>query len=196
MKGKGNHKLLTAIQHILALSVLGAALTGCQGGNPIPATAEPTTETIAETTSTSVETWSMQAALVNDKGEVLETTELTAKVMVWNQGDGRDYYNVTFDYPENVYNTAPGVMPYPTDDMAYTCCAGFGYEKGEMQASEAIQFYFGLDLEKECFIMDIDDGQDVYLLASRSPDADVAALWAHFQDFIDMVPDHFPTIIG
>ncbi len=196
MKGKGNHKLLTAIQHILALSVLGAALTGCQGGNPIPATAEPTTETIAETTSTSVETWSMQAALVNDKGEVLETTELTAKVMVWDQGDGRDYYNVTFDYPENVYNTAPGVMPYPTDDMAYTCCAGFGYEKGEMQASEAIQFYFGLDLEKECFIMDIDDGQDVYLLASRSPDADVAALWAHFQDFIDMVPDHFPTIIG
>ena len=196
MKGKGNHKLLTAIQHILALSILGAALTGCQGGNPIPATAEPTTETIAETTSTSVETWSMQAALVNDKGEVLETTELTAKVMVWDQGDGRDYYNVTFDYPENVYNTAPGVMPYPTDDMAYTCCAGFGYEKGEMQASEAIQFYFGLDLEKECFIMDIDDGQDVYLLASRSPDADVAALWAHFQDFIDMVPDHFPTIIG
>ena len=196
MKGKGNHKLLTAIQHILALSVLGAALTGCQGGNPIPATAEPTTETIAETTSTSVETWSMQAALVNDKGEVLETTELTAKVMVWDQGDGRDYYNVTFDYPEDVYNTAPGVMPYPTDDMAYTCCAGFGYEKGEMQASEAIQFYFGLDLEKECFIMDIDDGQDVYLLASRSPDADVAALWAHFQDFIDMVPDHFPTIIG
>ena len=196
MKGKGNHKLLTAIQHILAPSVLGAALTGCQGGNPIPATAEPTTETIAETTSTSVETWSMQAALVNDKGEVLETTELTAKVMVWDQGDGRDYYNVTFYYPEDVYNTAPGVMPYPTDDMAYTCCAGFGYEKGEMQASEAIQFYFGLDLEKECFIMDIDDGQDVYLLASRSPDADVAALWAHFQDFIDMVPDHFPTIIG
>ena len=196
MKGKGNHKLLTAILHILALSVLAAALTGCQGGNPIPATAEPTTETIAETTSTSVETWSMQAALVNDKGEVLEITELTAKVMVWDQGDGRDYYNVTFDYPENVYNTAPGVMPYPTDDMAYTCCAGFGYEKGEMQASEAIQFYFGLDLEKECFIMDIDDGQDVYLLASRSPDADVAALWAHFQDFIDMVPDHFPTIIG
>ena len=196
MKGKGNHKLLTAIQHILALSILAAALTGCQGGNPIPATAEPTTETIAETTSTSVETWSMQAALVNDKGEVLETTELTAKVMVWDQGDGRDYYNVTFDYPENVYNTAPGVMPYPTDDMAYTCCAGFGYEKGEMQASEAIQFYFGLDLEKECFIMDIDDGQDVYLLASRSPDADVAALWAHFHDFIDMVPDHFPTIIG
>ena len=196
MKGKGNHKLLTAILHILALSVLAAPLAGCQGGNPIPATAEPTTETIAETTSTSVETWSMQAALVNDKGEVLETTELTAKVMVWNQGDGRDYYNVTFDYPENVYNTAPGVMPYPTDDMAYTCCAGFGYEKGEMQASEAIQFYFGLDLEKECFIMDIDDGQDVYLLASRSPDADVAALWAHFQDFIDMVPDHFPTIIG
>lgn len=196
MKGKGNHKLLTAILHILALSILAAALTGCQGGNPIPATAEPTTETIAETTSTSVETWSMQAALVNDKGEVLETTELTAKVMVWDQGDGRDYYNVTFDYPENVYNTAPGVMPYPTDDMAYTCCAGFGYEKGEMQASEAIQFYFGLDLEKECFIMDIDDGQDVYLLASRSPDADVAALWAHFQDFIDMVPDHFPTIIG
>lgn len=196
MKGKGNHKLLTAIQHILALSILAAALTGCQGGNPIPATAEPTTETIAETTSTSVETWSMQAALVNDKGEVLETTELTAKVMVWDQGDGRDYYNVTFDYPENVYNTAPGVMPYPTDDMAYTCCAGFGYEKGEMQVSEAIQFYFGLDLEKECFIMDIDDGQDVYLLASRSPDADVAALWAHFQDFIDMVPDHFPTIIG
>ena len=196
MKGKGNHKLLTAILHILALSVLAAALTGCQGGNPIPATAEPTTETIAETTSTSVETWSMQAALVNDKGEVLETTELTAKVMVWDQGDGRDYYNVTFDYPENVYNTAPGVMPYPTDDMAYTCCAGFGYEKGETQASEAIQFYFGLDLEKECFIMDIDDGQDVYLLASRSPDADVAALWAHFQDFIDMVPDQFPTIIG
>lgn len=196
MKGKGNHKLLTAILHILALSVLAAPLAGCQGGNPIPATAEPTTETIAETTSTSVETWSMQAALVNDKGEVLETTELTAKVMVWDQGDGRDYYNVTFDYPENVYNTAPGVMPYPTDDMAYTCCAGFGYEKGEMQASEAIQFYFGLDLEKECFIMDIDDGQDVYLLASRSPDADVAALWAHFQDFIDMVPDHFPTIIG
>lgn len=196
MKGKGNHKLLTAILHILALIVLAAPLAGCQGGNPIPATAEPTTETIAETTSTSVETWSMQAALVNDKGEVLETTELTAKVMVWNQGDGRDYYNVTFDYPENVYNTAPGVMPYPTDDMAYTCCAGFGYEKGEMQASEAIQFYFGLDLEKECFIMDIDDGQDVYLLASRSPDADVAALWAHFQDFIDMVPDHFPTIIG
>ena len=196
MQGKGNHKLLTAILHILPLSVLAAALTGCQGGNPIPATAEPTTETIAETTSTSVETWSMQAALVNDKGEVLETTELTAKVMVWDQGDGRDYYNVTFDYPENVYNTAPGVMPYPTDDMAYTCCAGFGYEKGEMQASEAIQFYFGLDLEKECFIMDIDDGQDVYLLASRSPDADVAALWAHFQDFIDMVPDHFPTIIG
>ena len=196
MKVKGNHNLLTAIQHILALSVLAAALTGCQGGHPIPATAEPTTETIAETTSTSVETWSMQAALVNDKGEVLETTELTAKVMVWDQGDGRDYYNVTFDYPEDVYNTAPGVMPYPTDDMAYTCCAGFGYEKGEMQASEAIQFYFGLDLEKECFIMDIDDGQDVYLLASRSPDADVAALWAHFQDFIDMVPDHFPTIIG
>ena len=196
MKGKGNHKLLTAILHILALSVLAAPLAGCQGGNPIPATAEPTTETIAETTSTSVETWSMQAALVNDKGEVLETTELTAKVMVWDQGDGRDYYNVTFDYPEDVYNTAPGVMPYPTDDMAYTCCAGFGYEKGEMQASEAIQFYFGLDLEKECFIMDIDDGQDVYLLASRSPDADVAALWAHFQDFIDMVPDHFPTIIG
>lgn len=196
MKGKGNHKLLTAILHILALSVLAAPLAGCQGGNPIPATAEPTTETIAETTSTSVETWSMQAALVNDKGEVLETTELTAKVMVWDQGDGRDYYNVTFDYPENVYNTAPGVMPYPTDDMAYTCCAGFGYEKREMQASEAIQFYFGLDLEKECFIMDIDDGQDVYLLASRSPDADVAALWAHFQDFIDMVPDHFPTIIG
>ena len=196
MKGKGNHKLRTAIQHILALRIRAAALTGCQGGNPIPATAEPTTETIAETTSTSVETWSMQAALVNDKGEVLETTELTAKVMVWDQGDGRDYYNVTFDYPENVYNTAPGVMPYPTDDMAYTCCAGFGYEKGEMQASEAIQFYFGLDLEKECFIMDIDDGQDVYLLASRSPDADVAALWAHFQDFIDMVPDHFPTIIG
>ena len=196
MKGKGNHKLLTAILHILALSILAAALTGCQGGNPIPATAEPTTETIAETTSTSVETWSMQAALVNDQGEALETTELTAKVMVWDQGYGRDYYNVTFDYPENVYNTAPGVMPYPTDDMAYTCCAGFGYEKGEMQASEAIQFYFGLDLEKECFIMDIDDGQDVYLLASRSPDADVAALWAHFQDFIDMVPDHFPTIIG
>lgn len=188
MKGKYHYTVRKAMLFVLVLCIAAAALAGCQRAEPVAATTEPT--------ETGDAPWQMKAVLVNDKGEVLETTELTATVRVWDQGEGRDSYKLTFDYPENIYNSVAGVMPTPDSETPYTCCAGIGYEKGDAQATDAIQFYLGLDLEKKCFIMDMDDGQDVYLIAYTSSDDDAAALWAHFQDFLDMVPAEFPTIIG
>lgn len=149
-------------------------------------------ETPPETTDSLVNTWSMQAALVNNKGEVLETMELSAEVMVWDQ-NGREYYSLNFSYPEDIYNSVSGVMPYPDDENAYTCCYGIGTEKG-LEGKSAALFYVGFDLAYEAFIVDFDDGQDVYLIAYRSADADLSTLWTHFQDFIAMVqPTTEPT---
>ena len=192
---KKKYKRFVIVVYILALMVFSIITNGCSNESVVSVVV-PATESIPGTNPPANQPWSMKAVLVNNKGEALETLELSLNVMIWEQEDGRNYYSATFNYPENVYNSISGVMPYPSDENAYTCCTGFGYEKGSQSSSEAILFYFGLDLEKECFIMDIDDGQDVYLIAHTSPDADITALWEYFQPFIHMVPDQFPEVIG
>jgi hypothetical protein len=52
--------------------------------------------------------------------------------------------------------------------------------------------YFGLDYAKGCVIIDFDDEKDVYLIASIDSNADMAALWTHFQGFFDIRPEQWP----
>lgn len=183
---------------VLSLFLLVTMLFGCSNNIPTTPSTEPTTEpTTAPTAEPTVmpdNAWAMTAALVDSSGQVLETSELTARVMIWEQ-EGRDYYSLGFRYPDGIYNSTSGVMPYPEDETAYTCCSGFRTESGG-QGDVTGSYYVAFDPEKECFIVDFDDGEDLYLIAYRSPDADISALWDHFQDFFTMMPDAFPQIAG
>lgn len=155
---------------------------------------DPTEPSTDETTTLPDNTWAMGAVLVNNQGEVLESLELTAKVMIWEQ-EGRESYSLSFTYPEDISNSGGGVMPYPEDENGYTCSSGVSIEKGP-EGKHTGSYYVGFDAEKECFIVDFDDGEDVYLIAYRSPDSNISDLWDHFQDFFAMRPENFPKVIG
>lgn len=196
-------KVVPILRVLLVLAVLLCACVQEPEPTTVPTTeptAEPTTEpTTKPTTEPTTEptimpdnNWTMCAIVVNDKGEVQETMELTAKVMIWEQ-EGRGYYSLSFNYPENIYNSGGGPLPYPENENDYTCCSGVRTEKGTA-GKRAGPYYVAFDLDNECFIVDFDDGEDVYLIAYREPNADNSELWNHFQDFFTMRPENFPSV--
>lgn len=170
---------------LLALAMMLSACTD----QPVEPTDARTLEDIEFPVNT---TWNMTAVLVDRQGQVQETTGLTAKVQAWVQ-DGETYYSLKFLYPENIYNSVFGVIPGADQEQAYYCCAGTATETGE-EGKRAPSLCAALDLTKECFIADFDDGRDVYLMAFTDPGADITALWAHFQDFIAQRPEAFPKV--
>ena len=138
-------------------------------------------------------TWTtVSAVLVNDQGEVQENLELTVNAMTWEE-DGRGYYNLRFDYPETVHNSGQGVLPYGDYEYPYTCSNGIGVEKGP-EGKHAWTYYVGFDPEMGSFIVDFDDGENVYLIAYWGANKDIPALWDHFRDFITMRPENFPNV--
>lgn len=186
-------KVALILSVLLALAML---LSACAAGGP----GETTASTTESTAASSIEdiqfpvntAWNMTAVLVDQQGQVKETMELTAKVKAWEQ-EGEIYYALYFHYPENIYNSVSGVIPNTDQGKPYNCCGGTGAETGEA-GKRAASLYAAFDLVKECFIADFDDGEDVYLIAYKNPNADLDALWAYFQDFIEMRPDEFPKV--
>ena len=136
--------------------------------------------------------WDMTALLVDAQGQTLETVELTAKVKVWEQ-EGEVCYALNFLYPENIYNSVTGVVPNAERGKPYNCCAGTGVETGEA-GKRGPSLYIAFDYIEGCFMADFDDGKDVYLIAYKNPNEDVSAIWAYFQDFIQMRPEEFPKV--
>ena len=134
--------------------------------------------------------WDMTAAVVDAQGQTLETVDLTAKVKVWEQ-EGEVCYALNFLYPENIYNSVTGVVPNAEQGKPYNCCAGTGVETGEA-GKRGPSLYIAFDYIKGCFMADFDDGKDVYLIAYKNPNEEVSAIWAYFQDFIQMRPEEFP----
>ena len=178
-------KILSFISLLLVMLVL---LCAC-GKTPEPKT-EPT---IAEQLQLPLNTaWDMQAVLVDAQGKVLETMTLTAKVKAWEQ-EGVVCYGLYFHYPETIYNSVSGTVPKVEQGIPYNCCAGTGSETGTA-GKRGPSLYAAFDLEKGCFIADFDDEKDVYLIAYKNSNANVNALWAYFQDFIQMRPAEFPEV--
>lgn len=166
--------ILSAILILICLN-----LFGCKA----PSSTEPTPNL-----------WSMNAALVNQKGEVLETMTLSAEVIFWEQ-DGRNFYKISFDYPDNFNNSASGQTPAPDSDDPFYWGTGSNIEKG-ISGKVRKGFYIGFDPETESFLVDFDDGQDVYLIADRNADLDIQDLWEYYQKHISIIPTEFPTFIN
>ena len=138
--------------------------------------------------------WDLYGCLVNEKGEVQENAELSMKVITWDIEDGSDEFAVRFYYPaDTIYYDVSGTLLDENSQYTYACRPGFGGEKGSDVVANYL-IYFGLDLENECIIIDFDDGQDIYLIASTDPDADISALWEHFQGFFELRPDEWPIV--
>ena len=166
------------------LILLAGVLSAC-GETPEP--------TVAEEIQLPLNTqWDMTAVLVDAKGQTLETMELTAKIKVWEQ-EGEVCYALNFLYPENIYNSVTGVVPNAERGKPYNCCAGTGVETGEA-GKRGPSLYIAFDYIKGCFMADFDDGKDVYLIAYKNPKEEVSAIWAYFQDFIQMRPEEFPKV--
>lgn len=164
------------------LILLAGVLCAC-GETPEP--------TVAEEIQLPLNTqWDMATVLVDAHGQTLETVELTAKVKVWEQ-EGEVCYALNFLYPENIYNSVTGVVPNAERGKPYNCCAGTGVETGEA-GKGGPSLYIAFDYIKGCFMADFDDGKDVYLIAYKNPKEEVSAVWAYFQDFIQMRPEEFP----
>lgn len=202
-------KFTSILSILLILTVLLSACAGEPEPTIVPTTeptaapttdptvlpTEPPTEPPTESTGLPNNTWTnVSAILVNNEGQVLENLELTVNAMTWEE-DGRGYYNLRFDYPETIHNSGQGVLPYGDYEYPYTCSNGIGAEKGP-EGKHAWTYYVGFDPKMGCFIVDFDDGEDVYLIAYWGMNDDVSALWGHFQDFIAMRPENFPKIIG
>ena len=175
----------------LILGVLAALvmlLSACGG------VVEPTTEpAVAEEIQLPLNTqWDMTAAVVDAQGQTLDTMALTAKVKVWEQ-EGEVCYALNFLYPENIYNSVTGTVPKAEQGKPYSCCAGTSVETGEA-GKRGPTLYIAFDYIKGCFMADFDDNKDVYLIASKDSDAELDALWAYFQDFIQMRPEEFPKV--
>lgn len=166
------------------LLVLTGVLCAC-GETPEP--------TVAEEIQLPLNTqWDMTAVLVDAQGQTVETVDLTAKVKVWEQ-EGEVCYALNFLYPENIYNSVTGVVPNAERGKPYNCCAGTGVETG-VAGKRGPSLYIAFDYIKGCFMADFDDGKDVYLIAYKNPNEDVSAIWAYFQDFIQMRPEEFPKV--
>ena len=183
---------------VIAAMLLMAVLSGCQT-TPAPSpsttpttvpteTTEPTTvpTTVPSESTAPDNRWSMQAVWVDRQGNILETTELTAEVMIWTQDDGGTYYSINFSYPAEMGNGASGVIPADEQDGPYYCCSGSN--------NDMVAFYCAFDPDLESFIVDYDDEKDEYLIAYRSDDHTVSELWNHFQDFFNLMPEDFPTV--
>lgn len=170
---------------LCALLALAMTLCACTGQPNGPTEAR----TIADMEFPVNTNWKMSAVLVDHRGHVQETLELTAKVMAWIQ-EGEICYSLKFLYPENIYNCVSGIIPGADREETYYCGTGTANETG-VTGNRAPSLYAALDLAKECFIADFDDGKDVYLIAFTDANADTAALWAYFQDFIADRPEAF-----
>lgn len=177
---------------LLVLAMLLSACAGESGTNDAAAAESTVAQSIDDIQFPVNTEWNMTAVLVDQQGQVQETMELTAKVKAWKQ-EGELYYALYFHYPETIFNSVSGVIPNADQEIPYHCCGGTGAETGEA-GKRAVSLYAAFDLVKECFVADFDDGQDIYLIAYKNTDADVDALWAYFQDFIEMRPDEFPEI--
>ena len=195
--------------------VVAWAVSGCHISEPtVPSTPAPqlsvptssanqTVPTVpgAETMPVIVkENWDMQAVLVNEKCEVLDTVKITAEVKVWDEPYYDDYhfYDLFFWYPENEYHQARGYVPPNAagdsgNGYTYKLTHGFSGVKGDID-SLPTGMYACFDFENKCFIAEFQEKEGVYLIASTDPDADISALWEHFQGFFELRPDEWPTI--
>lgn len=162
---------------------------------PAPTQTDPVPSSTPDDPYILNEIWEMYGAFVNDKGEVVENVKISARVRTWHDEEtGYDMYELWFDYPENVYHqSAWPSTPNPNSPYPYPIRDGMSGDRTDINAPP-VWFYVSFDLAKECFIVDFDDGKDVYLMVSKDPNASIAELWEHFQGFFVLHPGEWPEI--
>ena len=171
---------------VLLLTLFSAIVSGCQSASSFDQ---------GGAVDGYEETWNMQAVVVDTDGKVMEQTELSVQLVISNQEDGSKFYNLSFDYPDDIYNSIAGIIPATSDnEPAFSWCVGWGHQKDDAQGLVQTPFYLGLDMDKESFLVDFDDGVDVYLIAYRSESTLPSEIWKYFRGLIDTIPKQFPDI--
>lgn len=180
---------------VLLTCCLLMGIYGCHKQPDTTDTEEPSTsmQQTDLTPGTKELEWTMQGAWVDATGKAGEKVELKLKGTVNLLEDGESSYRMTFTDPEE--KVAYSVLGVLGSEYSYTCCHAMGTEKGADSLNmKMYSAYFGLDYAKGCVIIDFDDEKDVYLIASIDSNADMAALWAHFQGFFDIRPEQWPQV--
>lgn len=131
--------------------------------------------------------WTMYGYLVNSKGEVQETVELSLNGSIQRAENTADSYHIRFVYPQGYSFEAIGTVP--TDNMEdyaqpYRITLGCGQKQGSADA-EMLLILVAVDVVEERLIVDWNDGVDTYLVASTDNNASAKELMDHFQYFID-----------
>ena len=183
-----------AIATMLMVSMLCAMLSGChkQPDSTTAGMTQPPAQQMDITPGVKELDWTMQGAWVDANGKAGEKVELKLKGTVSLEQNGESTYRVTFTDPDG--KIAYSVLGVLGSEYSYTCSHAMGTEKGVDSFNlKMYSAYIGFDYAKGCVIIDFDDDQDVYLIASIDAKVNLDQLWAYFQRFFDIRPKKWPV---
>jgi hypothetical protein len=198
--------ICTILALVMALSFAGCK-TSNSGAGGTPSGSTPSDPTPSQTQNDPTESteivlnqvvyWNMHIAQLDSNGNVLETGEITAKTSFSPCSDYQYNCSFSFRYQDAAYTLSGAVRMEPKEPdsgkYSYDFPSGTQYKDDDTKGK---MFYMGLVPDQQCFILDVDDGKDVYLIGYTDPNADIAALWEYFQGFIENRPAEFPQIVG
>ena len=156
-------------------SILGMFLVGAASNQPI-------------TEATLVVDWTMYAALVNSEGEIFDRAEIRLSGKVYGNEDPRKA-DVHFETPKTfryedwpVPNWINQSISGSHDDLAYYVWQGYDVDRKKKD------IVFGntvLCVEKQYLLVDWDDGEDVYLVASSHSGTEYVDILQYFADYFE-----------
>lgn len=186
----------------ILILVMVLSFAGCQSDHP-GAGSTPTDSTPVHSPSAPTQAngivlnevlyWDMQIVRVDANGNALESGETTARVVFSPCSDYQYNCSFNFKYQETSHTFSGAVRMNPknpdSDKFSYDIPFGAQYVWDDPVGKA---FSFGLDPNRQCFILDVDDGKDEYLIGYTDANAELADLWAYFQGFIENRPAEFP----
>lgn len=168
----------------LCIIVLSSQLIGCSNTEVPPTLDESPTE--AEATPID---WTMYGHVITPDGTVHSTTVFSISGSYTRKIDDYDTLKLKICFPETFRYQLdqPGdpfkefiSQSHKVWGLAYFTNAGFAYDSA---THSSLPIVYALDPEFEYAIFDLDDGSDMYLVASTDPDTDPTKILRYFTLF-------------
>ena len=130
--------------------------------------------------------WTMYGALIDSNGQISERVQFTAEGTLKDYAKKADELNLQVLTPDHIPYMLPNPDNADTDgigiSLPYFASLGYGYDKIK---NEPVFSAFALDVQQEYVIFQWDGSGNTYLIGCTNPDADLTAVFAHFQAFVE-----------
>lgn len=134
--------------------------------------------------------YTMQAALINADGEIVETLQITVQGNIYGDSDKQPRMDLTITTPDSFryrYSkpdawTATSVSSV-YDRLQYYVWMCYSYDTLE---NNPVFSSCAMSVEKEYLIMDWDDGEPLYLVAATDPKVEFSSILEWFEDYLDL----------